>query len=102
MAEKVYYRPHWSRLADDGTLTLPVSIYDDAGHASGVQEVPPTAADYSFWLWVVKQTRYAKSLDDVAVADARAEYDRFCKWRESVKCAMPDAEPRAAPGRRDA
>jgi len=71
-------------LSDDGTLTLPVSIYDAEGHASGVMEISPTAGDYPFWLWVVQQTRYAKSLDERAVADARTEHVRYCERGEGA------------------
>jgi hypothetical protein len=91
MPETIFYRPHQSQLALDGTLTIRVSIYDDTEHSSAVMELPSTAKDYSFWCWVVKQTRYARSLDEQAVADARAEYARFCEWRDGIRSAMPDA-----------
>ena len=97
MPETIFYRLHRSGLADDGTVVLSVSVYADSSHSSGVMEIPPTAEDYSFWRWVVGQTRYAKILDERAVADARTEYDRFCAWRDGLSGPMPDAELVAAP-----
>jgi hypothetical protein len=91
MADTIFYRPHLSRLADDGTLTMPVSIYGDVSHSSALMEVPPTAKDHAFWRWIVMQKRFARVLDERAVADARAEYDRFCEWRDGIRGATPGA-----------
>jgi hypothetical protein len=48
MPETIFYRLQRSGLADDGTVVLSVSVYDDCSHSSGVIEIPPTAEDYSF------------------------------------------------------
>jgi hypothetical protein len=98
MPETIFYRLHRSGLDDDGTVALSVSIYGDFSHSSGVMEVLPTAQDYSFWRWVVGQPRYAKVLDVRAVADARAEYDRFCAWRDGLSGATPGSAAGSASG----
>ncbi len=74
MAERIYYRPHRSRLARDGTLTVPVLIYKGYSHSFADMEIPPTAEDYAFWRWVVGEARFARILDHLAVAQARAEF----------------------------
>jgi len=89
MAETIFYRPHWSQLAADGTLSLPASIYDDCSHSSALIEVPPTAEAYAFWRWVVTQERFARVLDERAVADARAEFDSSRRGDEGTCDAAP-------------
>lgn len=74
MAQDIFYRPHWSELADDGTLLMRASVWDDEGHASVMVEIRPTAEDYHFWRWVTTQERFARSLDEREVAEARAEF----------------------------
>ena len=93
MPETIFYRLQRSGLANDGTVVVSVSVYDDCGHSSGVIKIPPMAEDYSFWRWLVGQSRYAKVLDGQAVADARAEYGRFSAWQDGLGGATPDAEP---------
>ena len=75
MAQDIFYRPRWSDLADDGTLLMRASVWDDEGHASVMVEILPTAEDYPFWRWVIAQERFARVLNEREVAEARAEFD---------------------------
>jgi len=94
MPKTVFYRLHRSELGDDGTVVLFVSVYDDHSHCSGLAEVTPAAEDYAFWCWIMGQKRYAKVLDEEAVASARVEYGRFCAWRDGLRMQrLPPSAP---------
>jgi hypothetical protein len=51
---------------------------DEYSTSSGIEEIPPSSKDYTFWRWVIEQERFCQGgLDAAAVARAREEFDKL-------------------------
>ncbi len=73
-----FYWREWAAIADDGTLQMKVSGYDEEGsHWTGAMDLPPDHRDYSLWMWILEQgDRFKTLLSDEELESIREEYRR--------------------------
>ena len=72
--EHCYYRPHWSSIDADGTISMRVSVWTDEDHFSCVFTFATDEREYPFWRWLVEHPDFQRVLTDEELNQAR---DRF-------------------------
>lgn len=76
------YRLDEARSAPDGTLEVPISVWEGGRHAILHIRHEPDDPDYDFWRWVAKPWRnsgLSSPVDDEKLAELRARYKRHTR-----------------------
>ncbi len=69
-----YYRPHWSSIDVDGTISMRVSVWQDSDHFSCVFTFATNDNEYPFWRWLIDHPDFQRVLSEAELNEAR---DRF-------------------------
>lgn len=74
-AESTFYWRDWHSFAEDGTLEIKASVYNEEGHLSCVFTFRPDDPDYELWLWIIGQgDRFKEIISDAELEAIREEY----------------------------